>query len=150
VVVDIKDETSMKVATSRGEKEFEFDAVFSDKSTQDQVFEDTKRLVESCMDGFNVCVFAYGQTGSGKTFTMTGSPSMPGLTPKAIYELYRLINEKVHCNCKVTTYFVELYNDNLVDLYWVLDNPKANSNGKKLVVFFLSFFFSSCWFFLVS
>jgi hypothetical protein len=140
VVVDIKDETSMKVATSRGEKEFEFDAVFSDKSTQDQVFEDTKRLVESCMDGFNVCVFAYGQTGSGKTFTMTGSPSMPGLTPKAIYELYRLINEKVHCNCKVTTYFVELYNDNLVDLYWVLDNPKANSNGKKLVVFFLSFF----------
>jgi hypothetical protein len=120
----------MKVTTSRGEKEFEFDAVFSDKSTQDQVFEDTKRLVESCMDGFNVCVFAYGQTGSGKTFTMTGSPSLPGLTPKAIYELYRLINEKVHCNCKVTTYFVELYNDNLVDLYWVLDNPKANTNGK--------------------
>jgi ATP-dependent RNA circularization protein (DNA/RNA ligase family) len=28
-----------------------------------QVFEDTKRLVESFMDGFNVCLFAYGQTG---------------------------------------------------------------------------------------
>lgn len=64
-VVEIKDETSMKLYTSRGEKEFEFDAVFSTTSTQDQVFEDTKRLVESCLDGFNVCVFAYGQTGSG-------------------------------------------------------------------------------------
>jgi hypothetical protein len=98
-----------------------------------QVFEDTKRLVESCIDGFNVCLFAYGQTGSGKTFTMTGSPTMPGLTPKAIDELFRLINERVHLNVKVTTYFVELYNDNLVDLYWILDNKgKAGMEPPKL------------------
>lgn len=127
-VVEIKDETSLKVITSRGDKDFEFDAVFSDMSTQDQVFEDTKRLVESCIDGFNVCLFAYGQTGSGKTFTMTGSPSMPGLTPKAIGELYRLIEERVHLNVRVTTYFVELYNDNLVDLYWILDNKGKAGN----------------------
>ena len=85
------------------------------------------------MDGFNVCLFAYGQTGSGKTFTMTGSTSLPGLTPKAIDELYRLINERVHLNVRVTTYFVELYNDNLVDLFWVLDNKgKANTEPPKL------------------
>lgn len=30
-----------------------------------QVFEDTKHLVRSAVDGFNVCIFAYGQTGSG-------------------------------------------------------------------------------------
>jgi len=30
-------------------------------------------------------------TGSGKTFTMTGSPALPGLTPKAIDELYRYV-----------------------------------------------------------
>lgn len=124
-VVQIKDDTSMKVTTSRGEKEFEFDAVFGPTSTQDQVFEDTKRLVESCLDGFNVCVFAYGQTGSGKTHTMTGNPSNPGLTPKAVEELFRLIAEKKHCQCKVSTYFIELYNDNLVDLYWILDNAKV-------------------------
>lgn len=58
---------------------------------------------------------------------MTGSQSMPGLTPKAIDELFRLIGERKHCNCRVTTYFVELYNDNLVDLYWVLDNKKNRS-----------------------
>ena len=47
---------------------------------------------------------------------------MPGLTPKAIDELYRHIDDRPNCQIKVTTYFVELYNDNLVDLYFVLDN----------------------------
>lgn len=126
-VVDLVSETTMKVTTGRGEKEFEFDCVFGPRSTQDEIFEDTKRLVESCLDGFNVCVFAYGQTGSGKTFTMTGSPSLPGLTPKAISELFRLMDERKHLQIKVSTYFVELYNENLVDLYWILDNKK-NSN----------------------
>lgn len=37
--------------SSRGEKEFEFDAAFPPTSTQEEVFEDTKRLVESCLDG---------------------------------------------------------------------------------------------------
>lgn len=35
-----------------------------------QVFEDTQPLIQSVLDGFNVCIFAYGQTGSGKTYTM--------------------------------------------------------------------------------
>lgn len=113
-IVAFPDETSVKVQTSRGEKEFEFDAAFTDLSTQEQVFEDTKRLVESFLDGFNVCLFAYGQTGSGKTFTMTGSDSNPGLTPRAIEEMFRLIAERTHCTSRVSTYFVELYNDNLV------------------------------------
>lgn len=65
-VIQFKDDTSFRVQTNRGEKEFEFDSAFQEDSTQDQVFEDTKRLVESCLDGYNVCVFAYGQTGSGK------------------------------------------------------------------------------------
>ncbi|CAM9768509.1 unnamed protein product, partial [Ectocarpus sp. 12 AP-2014] len=35
-------------------------------------------VVESCLAGFNTCLFAYGQTGSGKTFTMMGAgPSGP-------------------------------------------------------------------------
>ena len=33
---------------------------------QADVFEDTKNLIRSAVDGFNVCVFAYGQTGSGE------------------------------------------------------------------------------------
>ena len=44
-----------------------------------QVYEDTKPLVTSCVDGYNVCILAYGQTGSGKTFTMQGPSDDPGV-----------------------------------------------------------------------
>jgi hypothetical protein len=49
---------------------YNFDSVFGPDTSQDQVFDETKRLIQSAIDGFNVCVFAYGQTGSGKTFTV--------------------------------------------------------------------------------
>ena len=54
------------------------------------------------------------QTGSGKTFTMTGTPDMPGLTPRSIGEMFFLIGEKKNCTVRVSTYFVELYNDSVV------------------------------------
>jgi kinesin family protein C2/C3 len=42
------------------------------------VFEEVAPLVQSCADGYNVCIFAYGQTGSGKTHTMLGPADNPG------------------------------------------------------------------------
>lgn len=48
-------------------------------------------LVQSAIDGFNVCIFAYGQTGSGKTFTIYGSDSNAGLTPRATKELFNCL-----------------------------------------------------------
>lgn len=54
--------------------QYNFDSVFGPESTQEQIFDETKRLVQSAIDGYNVCIFAYGQTGSGKTFTIQGSP----------------------------------------------------------------------------
>lgn len=50
---------------------------------------------------------------------------MPGLTPRAIEEIFRLVREKRHCTCKISTYFMELYNDALVDLFWILDNKRG-------------------------
>ena len=44
-----------------------------------KVYEDTKRMIVSCVDGYNVCILAYGQTGSGKTYTMQGTSDDPGV-----------------------------------------------------------------------
>lgn len=58
-------------------KEFEFDEVFLPETKQDTVFEAVSPMIDSAMDGYNVCIFAYGQTGSGKTFTMEGTDADP-------------------------------------------------------------------------
>lgn len=61
----------------------------------------------SVIDGYNVCIFAYGQTGAGKSYTMIGSADIgscllengefeesAGITPRAVSELFRLLNER--------------------------------------------------------
>ncbi|KAL5143064.1 Kinesin-like protein KIN-14I [Glycine soja] len=100
-------------------KQYIYDRVFDADATQESY------LVQSAVDGYNVCIFAYGQTGSGKTFTIYGSDNNPGLTPRAIAELFRILrrdNNKYSFSLKA--YMVELYQDTLIDLL-----PK---NGKHL------------------
>jgi len=53
-------------------------------------------LVQSAVDGYNVCIFAYGQTGSGKTYTIYGNESDPGLTPRATSELFKILKRDKH------------------------------------------------------
>lgn len=45
---------------------FGFDNVFNSQHGQNDVWEATEPLIQSTIDGYNVCIFAYGQTGSGK------------------------------------------------------------------------------------
>eukprot|EP00941_MAST-03F_sp_MAST-3F-sp1_P005324 g5324.t1 len=104
-------------------QKFGFDRVFGPGDSQAVVFEDTKRLIQSAIDGFNVCIFAYGQTGSGKSFTMIGAegadapPELKGLTPRAVDEIW---NIKDHAEGKYTVEvglsMFELYQDELQDL----------------------------------
>ena len=50
--------------TQREKKwKFGFDHVFNPSHNQADVWEATEPLVQSCIDGHNVCLFAYGQTG---------------------------------------------------------------------------------------
>eukprot|EP00850_Spirogloea_muscicola_P012692 SM000083S22739 [mRNA] locus=s83:230146:240228:+ [translate_table: standard] len=127
-VIMFPDELTLEYVWKDGEKpkQHNFDRVFPGNASQEQVFEDTKYLVQSAIDGYNICIFAYGQTGSGKTYTIYGTPENPGLTPRAMHELYHCLERdgsKYAYELKV--YMLELYQDNLQDLLL----PK---NAKKL------------------
>ncbi|XP_029130432.1 kinesin-like protein KIN-14I [Cajanus cajan] len=113
-------------------KQYIYDRVFDADATQENVFEDTKYLVQSAVDGYNVCIFAYGQTGSGKTFTIYGSDNNPGLTPRAIAELFRILrrdNNKYSFSLKA--YMVELYQDTLIDLLLPKNGKHSKLDIKK-------------------
>ena len=55
---------------------------------------------------------------------MTGNAEMPGLTPRAVGELFSAIGSMTDCSVVVKSYFVELYNDQVVDLYCKLAHEK--------------------------
>ena len=82
---------------------YRFDGVFSEESTNRQIFEAALRpMVHALFDGphkgHGTC-FAYGQTGSGKTVTMEGlGPSCAGDNGPGLYnfvaeELFRKVGE---------------------------------------------------------
>ncbi|XP_048835607.1 uncharacterized protein LOC125710195 isoform X2 [Brienomyrus brachyistius] len=119
-VVDCLDDYSVTVETSRGLKEFQFDRVFNPTSSQEDVFQDISRLIQSAIDGYNVCIFAYGQTGSGKTFTMVGDKDLknPGITPRTFRAIFHITQENSSkFDFKVSMCMLELYNERLLDLF---------------------------------
>ncbi|CAD7697902.1 unnamed protein product [Ostreobium quekettii] len=98
-------------------REYCFDQVFPQDSTQEDIFEGTKHLVQSAVDGYNVCIFAYGQTGSGKTHTIYGDAEHPGLTPRGIRQLFAVLErDSGKFTSSVTCYMLEIYQDAMVDL----------------------------------
>ena len=77
-------------------------------------------LVQSAVRGYNATVFAYGNTGSGKTHTMMGSPAMPGITPRAVRDIFSMIQTTAARNSDtiflVRMSYVELYNNTFRNL----------------------------------
>ncbi|KAG0169986.1 kinesin-like nuclear fusion protein [Apophysomyces sp. BC1034] len=101
---------------------FTFDKVFSPASSQQECFDEISQLVQSALDGYNVCIFAYGQTGSGKTYTMEGPPARnkesAGMIPRAtqqIYDVAQKLNDR-NWNYTMEGQFMEIYNETIHDL----------------------------------
>jgi kinesin family protein C1 len=110
-----KEEKSSLGNISRKAHAFTFDRVFGPESQNQEVFEEISQLVQSALDGYNVCIFCYGQTGSGKTHTMS---SADGMIPRATHQIYETAT---NLREKGWTYtmegsFVEVYNEEIHDL----------------------------------
>ncbi|XP_059435975.1 kinesin-like protein KIN-14E isoform X2 [Corylus avellana] len=113
-------------------KQHIYDHVFDGSATQEDVFENTRHLVQSAVDGYNVCIFAYGQTGSGKTFTIYGSENNPGLTPRATAELFKITRRDGNkFSFSLKAYMVELYQDTLIDLLLPTNAQRLKLDIKK-------------------
>jgi kinesin family protein C1 len=110
-----KEEKSSLGNITRKTHAFTFDRVFGPESQNQEVFEEISQLVQSALDGYNVCIFCYGQTGSGKTHTMS---SADGMIPRATHQIYETATNLQE---KGWTYsmegsFVEVYNEEIHDL----------------------------------
>ncbi|KAL2708538.1 Kinesin-like protein [Kluyveromyces marxianus] len=102
---------------------FLFDKVFDTNSSNSDVFREVGQLIQSSLDGYNVCIFAYGQTGSGKTFTMMNNKD--GVIPMTldhIFDWTQLLKER-GWEYSFEAQFIEIYNEQIVDLLRTL-NPE--------------------------
>jgi centromeric protein E len=111
---------SRKSVAAVDDKLFTFDKVFPEDCSQEDLYESVSGLVKATVGGYNTTIFAYGSTGSGKSYTMTGSGNAPGIIPRAISEIFSMIEATAMQERDVFFYvrmsYVELYNNNFRNL----------------------------------
>ena len=112
-------------AMGRGAREerhlFTFDKVFSPSTNQSAIFTEISQLVQSALDGYNVCIFAYGQTGSGKTYTMVGGEGEEhqGIIPRSLAQIFqhaKKLEQEMGWSFDMQAQLLEVYNEEVRDL----------------------------------
>ncbi|XP_075547981.1 uncharacterized protein LOC142582307 isoform X1 [Dermacentor variabilis] len=94
------DDTTVESTTAtlehQHQKRFTFTKVFPEGSSQEQLFmEAVRNPVDAFVNGANVLLFAYGPTAGGKTYTMQGPPTDPGVVPRTLDRLFKLLGPQV-------------------------------------------------------
>ncbi|XP_056138364.1 kinesin-like protein KIF21A [Lampris incognitus] len=128
------------------DKSFTYDYMFDMDSQQDAIYANcTEKLIDGCFEGYNATIFAYGQTGSGKTYTMgTGfdvsiGVNELGIIPRAVHHLFKGIEERRQAaqnqghpvpEFKINAQFLELYNEEVLDLFDSVRDMKQKSHIK--------------------
>jgi len=113
----------------RQERGYQFDTIFQDTSRNQDVFDQTVApLLPNILEGYNATCFAYGMTGSGKTHTMLGdvygaSTGEKGLWLMTVEKLFQLMNEQKHKNYAIRISYLEIYNEQVLDL---LDDKQSH------------------------
>lgn len=108
---------NLPISNNNNNYKFTFDHIFKCDDNNEEVFKEIEPLIQSALDGYNVCIFAYGQTGSGKTYTMMNSND--GVIPQTIKYIFSSIDRlkekgwEYNLSCE----FIEMYNENIIDLF---------------------------------
>ncbi|KAL7747046.1 hypothetical protein RI367_007542 [Sorochytrium milnesiophthora] len=102
---------------STGVKAFNFDRVWDEAASQQDVAVEVEPIADSFLSGMNVTVLAYGQTGSGKSYSMgtaasEGAPRT-GIIPQTLEYIFGQLGGADY-EAEVT--FCELYNEHFLDL----------------------------------
>ena len=113
--------TLSKPGSKEPSKQFIFDSVYGNESSQRQLYDETAfPLVESVLEGYNGTIFAYGQTGCGKTYTMVGvkdDPKQRGVIPNAFEHIFGYIDtNNLNIKYLVRCSFIEIYLESIMDL----------------------------------
>uniref|UniRef100_A0A8C9MU60 Kinesin-like protein KIF21B n=1 Tax=Serinus canaria TaxID=9135 RepID=A0A8C9MU60_SERCA len=132
------------------DKAFTYDFVFDLDTWQERIYTTCMgKLIEGCFEGYNATVLAYGQTGAGKTYTMgTGfdmsiSEEEQGIIPRAISHLFSGIEERRRAaqsqglaapEFKVSAQFLELYNEEILDLFDSTRDPDARHRKSNIKI----------------
>ncbi|XP_051957385.1 kinesin-like protein KIF21B [Xyrauchen texanus] len=132
------------------DKAFTYDFVFDIDAQQQQIYSAcVHKLIEGCFEGYNATVFAYGQTGSGKTYTMgtgfdiTLAEEEQGIIPRAVRHLFQGIQKRrleaqsadmPLPEFKVSAQFLELYNEEILDLFDSNRDPEARNRKSNIKI----------------
>lgn len=118
-------------------EQFNFDYVFSETATQQEVFEiGAIPIVNDLLNGYNCTFFVYGQSGTGKTFSISGDDNHPGLTQRIVNKIFEYIyNSTKDFEFNISVSYVEIYLEKIRDLLNInQDNLQLRENKQGEVV----------------
>lgn len=109
-------------AVREGDKEYTFDKVFSEESSQEEVCINIHDHVLEAVNGYNVTILCHGASKSGKSYTMTGTKESRGIIPYAVKSVFTQIDKIKFQEPDLYFYvemgYVELYNNVFRDLLY--------------------------------
>lgn len=141
-LVDPHNNCAILVDKTKGLRKFDFDYVFDERESQEQVYNKTTMpLIAEFINGYNATCLVYGQTGSGKTHSMFGAnndengfsnfgtsiPDSWGIIPRACVEVFRALKYRreslsIKIQSDISVSYVEVYGNEVNDL---LDMSRA-------------------------
>ena len=122
-------------------KKYEFDYIFSEKDTHQDIYEEIFPLIHSIFKGNNIIVISYEEKRIDKSFKVLGDNNNIGILGRAIQEIFYIINDSKkdkYNNFEISFNALCILNN---ELYNLLDestpiihlNEENNDINKKLI-----------------